>query len=341
MMNIIYLLFALVISLLSVLGFISGYVHPSHCEWLSFFGLILLPVLGINLLLVIIGSFLRNKWSWLLLGSLLLNIGYVFAMFQTTITRKVQEGHKTIKVVSYNVNNFYTNQVHTLSSIASYMQGIDADIICLQEVAKEDSIMENLSFLPYAYLSESSPNYLKQALFSRYPLTNCRTILFPGSTNMAIRADIVIEGKTVRIFSNHLQTTSVNNYKTKVKEGIQDGDVFSQAAFSLSWQMKDNFLLRANQADAIRQQIDESPYPVIVCGDFNDTPASYAYHRIKGKLTDGFTDCGHGYGYTFRELRKLFRIDYIFYSPNLKGICYESPNLGCSDHKPVVWEGIF
>lgn len=107
----------------------------------------------------------------------------------------------------------------------------------------------------------------------------------------------------------------------------------------MAFQMKKNFVKRATQADYIRQMLDAGEGPVIICGDFNDTPASYTYRTVKGDLTDGFRDCGSGFGYTFRQLKRIFRIDYIIYSPDFKGVTYDSPNLDYSDHKPVVWLG--
>ena len=149
---------------------------------------------------------------------------------------------------------------------------------------------------------------------------------------------MVDNGWTLGIFTNHLQTTSVNSikprlYQAKESMNSQEG---TEAAFQLAFQMKKKFVLRAMQADFVRQQIDNSTGDIIVCGDFNDTPASYVYNHIKGNLTDGFRDSGSGFGYTFRELIRIFRIDYIFYSGSFEGLRYDSPNLPWSDHKPVV-----
>lgn len=71
------------------------------------------------------------------LGTIILNIGYITAIFQLTICPKPGE-QKTIKVASYNVNNFYTDKVQTLSSIATFMKDEEVDLICLQEVANID-----------------------------------------------------------------------------------------------------------------------------------------------------------------------------------------------------------
>lgn len=117
-------------------------------------------------------------------------------------------------------------------------------------------------------------------------------------------------------------------------------EIRAKAVKDLVLKMKSNYRKRAEQADMIHAEIKCSPYPVLVCGDFNDTPASYTYHRVRKDLVDGFRDCGSGYQYTFRQLYKLWRIDYVFYSESLKGCeCY-SPETSYSDHNMVVWKGI-
>ena len=100
--------------------------------------------------------------------------------------------------------------------------------------------------------------------------------------------------------------------------------------------LKYSFKERAKQAILLRQIIDTTVYPVIICGDFNDTPASYTYHKIKGKYIDGFRQRGNGYGFTFKGLVKLLRIDYILYSKHFTGLQYTSPETEWSDHNPVI-----
>lgn len=338
-------LISVALALFAVAGLASGYVHPLECGWLSFFGLILMPVLGGNVLVAIIWMLCRSRWAFLPVVAFLLNIGYFTSMFQLMLPGKEVVAGTRLKVASYNVNNFFTNGEYTLLSVAEYLRKENVDIICLQEYPKpgfyvEDSILKAFSYMPYSCLSERGNGRLSLALFSRYPIEGCKTIPFSQSGNLSLQADLNVDGRTVRVFNNHFQTTSVNVHKAEVKESIREGEGRRHAAFGLAWSMRENYLLRADQVDSVRCLIDESPYPVIVCGDFNDTPASYAYHRIKGDLTDGFKDCGKGYGYTFRELRKLFRIDYIFYSPDFKGVKYKSPDRAWSDHKPVIWEGV-
>jgi endonuclease/exonuclease/phosphatase (EEP) superfamily protein YafD len=146
-------------------------------------------------------------------------------------------------------------------------------------------------------------------------------------------ADLDVDGQIIRIINNHLQTTNINQVGGNPLGSINQ----PTKVMRMREMMNENGVIRARQADRIRVMVDESPYPLIVCGDFNDTPASYTYRKIKGDLEDSFLAAGKGYGYTYRYLRKLLRIDYLFYSPGVfRATRYYSPDLEYSDHKPVI-----
>ena len=125
------------------------------------------------------------------------------------------------------------------------------------------------------------------------------------------------------------------NWKKELR--ADDTDRAERAALTLADGLHENFKKRAAQAEHINQLISASPYPTLVCGDFNSLPSSYVYQTVKGeKLNDGFQTCGHGYMYTFRYFKHLLRIDYILHSSEFQGVDYFSPDLEYSDHNPVV-----
>ncbi len=82
--------------------------------------------------------------------------------------------------------------------------------------------------------------------------------------------------------------------------------------------------------------VDSSPYPVLVTGDFNDTPASYSYRMMTKRLHDSFREAGNGFGATFRGILGVLRIDYVFYDDSFRCVRFRTLEDRLSDHKLVA-----
>ena len=87
--------------------------------------------------------------------------------------------------------------------------------------------------------------------------------------------------------------------------------------------LTENNRIRAEQADTLAALVAASPYPVIVCGDFNDTPVSYTYRTVARKLNDSFRKVGRGYSHTYRGFFDMLRIDYVLFSDEFEALSYE------------------
>ena len=98
--------------------------------------------------------------------------------------------------------------------------------------------------------------------------------------------------------------------------------------------IKEGNKIRIKQIEIIKKNINNSPYDVIVCGDMNDSPYSYAYKRLSNNLKDAFIQSGYGIGTTFKYLIPL-RIDYIFHGENLNSYNFSSLKNKISDHKLI------
>ena len=105
---------------------------------------------------------------------------------------------------------------------------------------------------------------------------------------------------------------------------------------SLSVSLKKGFVKRALQAQVVKDHINRSPFPVIVAGDFNDTPVSYAYRKIRKGLNDSFVNSGYGAGFTYKGNYPPNRIDYILYDDNLINSYFEIKKVRYSDHYPII-----
>jgi endonuclease/exonuclease/phosphatase family metal-dependent hydrolase len=152
-----------------------------------------------------------------------------------------------------------------------------------------------------------------------------------------IYADIVKGDDTLRIINMHLESYRFNekDYSDIQKIKSQE-DTGLKATKSIVQKMREAYIRRSQQADIVGNFIRQSPYPVIVCGDFNDTPASYTYFTIKGELQDAFLQKGWGIGRTFTGLAPTLRIDYIFVNNHFKVNSFRKIISDLSDHYPVI-----
>jgi endonuclease/exonuclease/phosphatase family metal-dependent hydrolase len=136
----------------------------------------------------------------------------------------------------------------------------------------------------------------------------------------------------------HLQSIAFSKadyrYMIDLKNDVETEDV--NHSRSIIKRLKTAFVKRAHQADLIRKSIDQSPYPVVVCGDFNDTYASYARQTISGNLLDAFIESGNGFGKSYIGEFPSFRIDYLFHSKIFKSYHFQTIMNPLSDHYPIV-----
>ena len=150
-------------------------------------------------------------------------------------------------------------------------------------------------------------------------------------------ADIDVNGRLFRVFNVHLETTGINSALHQAAKQEAKGQLVERNALlrAIYGRYTRGMAIRAQQADIVAEEVEKSPHPVILCGDFNDVPYSYVYHRMKGDLVDGFKESGKGFMYTMRDGKKKVRIDYIFHNDELEGYSYRTLNVTYSDHLPV------
>lgn len=337
------LLLTLVLAGFTLAGAFASYIPPENSYLIAFLGLALPILLFFNFIVAVYWAIRWKYWAFIPLFAIACNTGYLSRIFQISFSTPAS-ATSVLSIATYNVDGFgndHTN--YSCTEIARYMKEHHVDIICFQEFAGNsgitpDSIKAIFAEWPYQLIprSDSFP-ILQVALFSRYPIRNSMLITYPDSKNCSMWGDIQVEGHTIRVFNNHLQTTEVSQNRRRLERELHTGK--EEGAFRrLLNGLKENFTKRASQAEYVQRLIQATPYPTLVCGDFNSLPSSYTYHTIKGdNLKDGFQTCGHGYMYTYRYFKRLLRIDYIFHTKDFEGIDYYSPRLHLNgDHNPVV-----
>lgn len=222
------------------------------------------------------------------------------------------------------------------NEVLRYLLAQNADVVCLQEVdvykdAKYLTLPDVKQVLskkyPYSYIDFSVYNKRHQygtMVWSKYPLVNKKSIHYETDGNISNRCDIVVGRDTIRLFNNHLES-----YKFTT-EDMQDVEHMRE-----KWSRA--IPLRNKQAQVVRAEIDASPHPVIVVGDFNSVPLSYAYWCLSSGLHDAWSEThSWEWGATYSYKGIGLRIDYILCSDPIHPKSCVIPNAKGSDHKPVV-----
>ena len=352
---ILQILNGIVLSVLLLSAF-SSYISPFRFVFFSYLGLFFPFIFAVNLA-VFFFWLLFKQWKQALLNLLVFGICggaiYTYCPLHKQ-TKEIPEN--TIKLLTYNVMRFNLikkdHSEKNSNKILQYIEENDADIVCIQEfgaskndanLLTEKDIMNSLKKYPYHHFHSLKYPYQSEifglAIFSKFPILSTRKVPIESTYNGSFIAELDIHGKRVTLINNHLESNKLsvderNNYYHLTQEmDTESLDAFTQM---MSKRLTPAFKTRAKQAQIISQIIedDKNPY-IIVCGDFNDTPISYARKKIKGKLRDAFVDSGWGLGITYNQYRFLFRIDYILHSDNIKSYNCTVEKWKDSDHYPV------
>lgn len=261
---------------------------------------------------------------------------------------------KPLRVMSYNTRMFdYYNHSGIKGApdeIFNFILQQNPDVVCFQEYftsLKKNEYTPTQIIARFRQYGYRHVEYLKPrtgntgyglATFSKYPITNSGAIRFEKSNNQAIYSDVDVNGTKVRVFNNHLESIGFKDGDLSVLDtlGFRMNEYQRRGLRNISQKLTRAFAMRSNQAEALARHITNSPYPVIVCGDFNDTPVSYVYRTMRGSMKDAFREAGVGFGGTYNGRLPSFRIDYIFYSPQFQAYNFKRFPIKYSDHFPIM-----
>lgn len=334
------LVVTILVSVFILMGIFGGYANPATNTALALC-VFALPLFIIADVILLIFWLIRRRWHWAAIPgvTLLLCIPYIGTLYQLGWFRSSGEGKSGLNVATYNVHVFGREMNgYKAGDILTLMKNNDVDILCMQEYMEQSGEINN-SENYLKYFSSMAKGQPDMVIFSRrYPIIDSQAIDFGHTNNSAMWADIDVNGRVFRVFNVHLETTGVNGALHAAEKQEAKGMLVERNAVlkAIYGSYTRGMAIRAQQADIVAAEIKNCPYPVILCGDFNDVPYSYVYRKMKGDLADGFKEGGKGFMYTMREGKKKVRIDYIFHSDELEGFNYRTLNVTYSDHLPVL-----
>ncbi len=335
------LAFALLIS------YLSKYISPSLSFLIALLGMAYSYIL-VSFIISSIILFLSKNRKWFLVNIIIILLGWGSLNSWIQFNSPSKET-PDIKLLSYNIKlfnlyNWKHNQEHK-NAILNFMKKENPDIISLQEFFynNSDFSLDSISAalkMPYYYIADSrflyGSSHFGQAIFSKFPIKKSEVIRFPNTNNLSFFCDIEIkENKIIRIFNNHLESYRFHEDDYRLIQNLRKKQTDISKILGLKERLELALIKRSYQAEKVSSLVNSSPYPVIVTGDFNDTPNSYTYHQISRYLYDAFIEKGNGFSNTYKGSFPSFRIDYILYSKGLKATSYQRIKFDGSDHFPI------
>ncbi|KIA85167.1 endonuclease/exonuclease/phosphatase family protein [Flavobacterium sp. AED] len=268
----------------------------------------------------------------LLIGITFINKFYKFS----TTDFPVEE--KDFTVMSYNVHLFnvfkWIDRDDVPAEILTFINEKNPDILCIQEYSSSANI--DLKVYPHRYIFTDGNNIKSgQAIFSKFPIIDQGNIIFPNSTNNVVFADIKKGKDVIRVYNMHLQSLKISPDVNEIDENI---DAINQDKSQMMFKrISVAFKQQQEQAEIFMEHKKDCKYPIIICGDMNNSAFSYVYRSIKGKLKDSFEEAGKGFGATYKFRYYPARIDYIFTDEKIAVKKFESfPEFINSDHFPIM-----
>jgi len=333
-----------------LLSYLAVVISPEDFALPAFFGLAYPYLLLINIILVVIWAMLLRFEAFI--SVVVIVIGFTHFFNYIKLTKPTGDKSNTFKVLSYNVRLFnYFENNHGFTSekkIFQFLKSKKPDIICLQEFfllgnpkVEEALMIADLGGDYYSHMKiigSGKNRYYGIVTFSRFPIVSKGEIIHPGSSSLSIYTDVRIKNDTFRIYNNHLQSFRLRSLERSFIEELTepaDKETITEVK-TLSISLKKGFVKRALQAQVVKEHISKSPFPVMVVGDFNDTPVSYAYRKIRKGLNDSFVNSGYGAGFSYRGNYPPNRIDYILYDNALVNSYFEIIKVKYSDHYPII-----
>lgn len=269
-------------------------------------------------------------------------------------SKKPEDPAQTFRLMTYNMIHGWDleDMNKPENRTIQYILDSDCDIVCVQELVdiSGDEIptfsQEQRDKLKQKYPYVLGSNKIDNKLLSKYPGRLLKTEDFvegpfdPGRFSIY---ELNVKGNKLTVVNMHMQS-----YMLTAKERDVLTDIHSINDFKTSYRelkgnirrkMTQGFKKRKKDSKVLREVLNKIRGPLIVCGDFNDVPESYAYRILRGDdLRDAYVETNFGPMITYNQHLMYFHIDQILYRGDLKALSVRKGKIKASDHYPLIAE---
>ena len=304
--------------------------------------------LCINFLFLFFWLFLDRKTALLPIVTFVVCYSPVRTYVGINLPEDVPPG--AMKVMSYNVLNFHGMQDgfadEEKDDMVDFLVNSDCDIICLQEASETAMTNEGKQRIhakyPYSQTDKKGVSGNSMTIYSKYEILQSDTIAYESKNNLSVGYILNTPvGKTL-VVNNHLESCHLTEKeRTDFKEmvsGDADRDDIGKESKNIIVKLTESSLIRNSQVKAVADYVDSHKgMPVILCGDFNDSPTSFNHSVMSRNLIDCFVASGIGTGWSYCHNGLRIRIDNIMCSSHFTPYgCKVLSNVSFSDHYPMI-----
>lgn len=330
-----------------LLTYLSVYINPDKFWLAGLLGLAYPFLLIINLFFLVYWVIRWKRLFLIPLFTILLGTSHLLNFIQLPSGKTNENLNPSFNILSYNVNLFrlysWSNQTPSFSDISAFIKEKNVDIACFQEFfvvegkLNEKTVNSELKMNSHIeYVIKSNSTRYGIATYSKFPIVGKGVIPFENTANACIYTNIRVGVDTIRVYNCHLQSLKLKerNLSFLLNQNHKSESNIAEIK-EISFKFRDAFKMRDDQVRMILDDVKKCPYPMIICGDFNDSPISFTYHEMTKNMLDSFKEVGKGFANTYVRFFP-YRIDYILHCKDLKAINFSSPRVDFSDHYPVL-----
>lgn len=331
-----------------LLCYTASFINPKSFWPISFLGLGYLPLLVINFGFII--YWLLRKPKFALLSFVTILLGWNLMSKHITFNHPTNRLDSSFRVMTYNVHMLepvIESDKKAKDRFIEIIRSANPDVLCLQEFNStirgnqrlSEEIKTAVDFDNYYFAPSQQNDYSAygQVIFSKYPIINSGLIKKNEyGVNRIIYVDLVRNDDTVRVYNVHLRSFGLQDEEKEFIQNPSTGQGIEETKTRrVGRKLKGAFEQRSNQAESLFAHMQETQFPKIVLGDFNDTPMSYSVNLIGRNMKNAFQEKGMGWGVTHFEMLPILQIDYIFCDPIFQVHNYQIIKTKLSDHYPI------
>lgn len=334
-----------------ILSVISPYINPKHFVWTSFFGLSFWVIFAYNVVILLFLMLLWSRKAWIAVLALLvaipgLNKSYSFGTKAT--------GDNGIRIMSYNVHMFRPVGIEEVDKeqfayqVMNMVKEQSPDILCCQEFFDYSNKISRIKCIEefakttgfqYVYFNRKD-NYAGNVIFSKFPIAKVDEESGFGKENtygVMVSVDAGEKGK-FHVANMHLLSYKISDDEIDVlMKPSEKQNNLDTIGKSVLHKLGSSLQRRSDELQSVLDEMPPVDGPIIICGDFNETPLSYNYRQMqKAGFTDTFTKVGRGIKPTYAGKLPLLRIDYVWANNGVTPFDFNRLRYKGSDHYPVM-----